>query len=57
MKMVMNAVNPNNHINSIDENTFQHFDLESLNFRIIVDGETTGWEYSLIESTIPQGER
>jgi quercetin dioxygenase-like cupin family protein len=53
--MVMNAVDPNKPCSSVAENTFQRFDLEGLNFKIIVDGNNTGGEYSLIEMQFPKG--
>ena len=49
--MVMNVNNSNNlsHFSNDDDRSFQQFDLDGIDFKIVLSGDKTGGKYSLLE--------
>jgi len=49
--MVMNVNNTNNlsHSSNDDDKSFQQYDLDSIDFKIVLSGDKTGGRYSLLE--------
>ena len=49
--MVMNVNNSNNlsHSSNDDDRSFQQFDLDGIDFKIVLSGDKTGGKYSLLE--------
>ena len=49
--MVMNVNNSNHlsHSSNDDDTSFQQYNLEGIDFKIILSGDTTGGKYSLLE--------
>ena len=53
--MVMNVNNSNNlsHSSDDDDRSFQQYDLDGIDFKIVLSGDKTGGKYSLLELYFP----